>query len=117
MIYTKYMTEIARRKENLVAKSVSQRAALVAEFGGWQKPIDVIDHGIAAARFLKSHPLPVATAMVVVAVLGRRKLLRWAGQGLVVWRAWRTVRELVAELNTAPRQGHAGRISAHRSSV
>ena len=117
MMYTERLTEIARRKENLVAKSVSQRAALVAKLGAWQKPIDVIDHGIAAARFLKSHPLPVAAAMVIIAVLGRRKLLRWAGQGLVVWRAWRTVRELVAGLNAAPRQGHAGRISAHRSSV
>ena len=117
MIYTKRLTEIARRKESLVARCGSQRAALAAEFGAWQKPIDVIDHGIAAARFLKSHPLLMAAAMVVVAVLGRRKLVRWAGQGLVVWRAWRTVQELVAGLNAAPHRGRAGRISAHRSSV
>ena len=117
MIYTERLTEIARRRESLVAKSGRERAALIAELGVWQKPIDVISQGVAAARFLKSHPVLVAAAVVVVAALGRRKLLRWAGQGLVVWRAWRTVQGLVAELNAAPHRERAGRMSPHRSSA
>lgn len=117
MIYTERLTEIARRKESLVAKSGRERAALAAGFGVWQKPIDVIERGVAAARFLRSHPLLVAAAIVVVAVLGRRKLLRWAGRGLVAWRAWRTLQGLVSELNAAPHPQHAGRMSPHRSSA
>jgi hypothetical protein len=116
-MYTERLTEIARRKESLVAKSGRERAALVSEFGVWQKPVDVIEQGLAAARFLKSHPLLVVAAMVVVAALGRRKLLRWAGQGLVAWRAWRTLRDVVSEFNAAPHRQHAGRMSPHRSSA
>ena len=117
MIYTERLTEIARRKESLVAKSGRERAALASEFGVWQKPIAVIEQGLAAARFLKSHPLLVAAAVVVVAALGRRKLPRWAGRALMVWRAWGALQDLVPELKAAPQRGHAGRMSPHRSSA
>lgn len=99
MIYTERLIEIARRKESLIAASARARAGLAAEFRAWQRPIDVIDHGIAAGRFLKAHPVAVGLTAVVVAVLGRRSLLRWAGRGLVVWRSWRALQTLARSLN------------------
>lgn len=91
MIYGERLTEIARRKEGLIARAARERAVIAAEFGAWHKPIDVLDRGIAAARFLKAHPVLVAAALAVAAVLGRRSLLRWVGRGLVVWRGWRAL--------------------------
>ena len=117
MIYTERLNEIARRREGLIATSARERAALAAEFDDWQKPIDAIDHGVAAVRFLKAHPILVTGAIVIVAALGRRHLVRWAGRGLIVWRTWRALQQLMPALNAAPRQRHAGRMSSHRSSA
>lgn len=92
------MAEIARRKERLVAACARERAGLGEALAAWQVPIAAVDRGISATRFLAAHPVAVAAGLVIVAVLGRRGLLRWAGRGLVVWRAWRTVRALVGTL-------------------
>jgi len=99
MIYTERLTEIGRRKQSLIAASARQRAMLAAELRAWQKPIGMIDRGIAAARFLKAHPALVAAAVVVAGVLGRRGLLRWAGRGVVVWRSWRALQTVVRSLS------------------
>jgi hypothetical protein len=88
MIYTERLIEIAHRKERLIATAAQQRAVIADAFRSWQKPIDVIDRGVVATRYLKAHPLLVAVSIIVVAVLGRRSLLRWVGRGLFVWRSW-----------------------------
>ena len=49
----------------------------------------MIDRAVAGVRVLRSHPALVGGAVLVAAVLGRRRLFRWAGKGLVTWRAWR----------------------------
>jgi hypothetical protein len=99
MIYTERLSEIARRKERLIAASARQRAVLAAELGAWQKPIEVIDRSIAGMRFMKAHPALMLTGLMVVAVLGRRSLLRWAGRGLLVWRGWRALQVLARGLS------------------
>jgi hypothetical protein len=99
MIYTDRLIEVARRKESLIAASARQRAMLAAELRAWQKPIGMIDRGIAATRFLKAHPALVAAGVVVAGVLGRRSLLRWVGRGVVVWRSWRALQTVVRRLN------------------
>jgi hypothetical protein len=99
MIYTDRLIEVARRKESLIAASARQRAMLAAELRAWQKPIGMIDRGIAATRFLKAHPALVAAGVMVAGVLGRRSLLRWVGRGVVVWRSWRALQTVVRRLN------------------
>jgi hypothetical protein len=99
MIYTERLSEIARRKERLIAASARQLAGLAAELGAWQKPFEVIDRSIAGMRFMKAHPALMLTGLMVVAVLGRRSLLRWAGRGLLVWRGWRALQVLARGLS------------------
>ncbi|MBI4195022.1 MAG: hypothetical protein HY526_08090 [Betaproteobacteria bacterium] len=83
--------EFARRKERLIARAARQRLVIGDAVGHWRKPIAVIDRGIAFARFLRSHPLLVAAGIAVAAALGRGRFMRWAGRGLFVWRAWRSL--------------------------
>lgn len=99
MIYTARLTEIARRKERIVASIGREREMISAEFRAWQKPLEVLDRGIAATRFLRAHPVLVAAAIALAAILGRHSLLRWAGRGLVVWRSWRALQTWVRALN------------------
>ena len=84
-------TELARRRERLIARAAQQRAGIATAFQRWEKPAGVLDQGITAARFLKSHPLLLAAVVAVAVVLGRRNLLAWAGRGFVAWRTWRSV--------------------------
>lgn len=98
MKYGDRMTRLARRKGRLIAASTRQRAELAAELAAWRAPVAVLERGIAAARFVTAHPVIVAAAIATVAVLGRRRLLRWAGRALLVWRSWRTLRTLAGTL-------------------
>jgi hypothetical protein len=83
------MTELARRKAGLAARCESERVAIAVGYRRWQEPARLIDRGVAALRVLQAHPVLVGAAVLVAAVLGRRRLFRWVGRGLVAWRAWR----------------------------
>lgn len=90
-MFTDDLIELARRKERLIARSEQQRIVISVACLRLQKPLGVVDRGIAIARFLKANPLVLAAGVVAAAIVGRSNLLRWVGRGLVVWRAWRSV--------------------------
>jgi len=85
------LIEIARRKERLIARGESQRAAIGASFRQLQGPIGVIDRGLAVVRYLRAHPALVGVAVAAVVVLRGRGLLSMASRGLAVWRTWRAL--------------------------
>jgi hypothetical protein len=90
-MFTDDLIELARRKERLIARNELQRMVISAACLQWQKPLGVIDRGIAIAHYLKAHPLVLGTGVAVAAIVSPRILLRWAGRGLFVWRAWRSL--------------------------
>jgi hypothetical protein len=98
MIYSARSGELASRKARLAAECARQRLVLADELGDWQARLRAVDRGIAAARFLKAHPVAIAAVVGLVAIVGRRQLLRWAGRGLLVWRSLQTVRTLLRTL-------------------
>ncbi|MGQ0522507.1 MAG: YqjK family protein [Betaproteobacteria bacterium] len=98
MIYTERYNQIARKRAQLIADCAHQRAALADELGAWQTPVRTLDRGLAVMRFLQAYPLAAVTAVGVVAVLSRRRLLTWASRALLVWRGWQTVRALLHSL-------------------
>jgi hypothetical protein len=85
------LTEIARRKERLIARAGSERAVIGASILQLQGPIGIADRGLKIARFLRAHPLLVVTAIAAVAAIGRRSLIPLAGSAISVWRIWRSV--------------------------
>ena len=99
MNFTERMIELARRKERLIGRAEGQRGEIAAAIQRWEKPIGVVDRGIAVARFLRAHPLLLAGAAVAAAVLGRRNLVRWLGRGWVTWRTWRALGNWVRRFN------------------
>lgn len=99
MIYTERLNGLARKKAHLIADCARQRRVLADGLSAWQAPMRALDRGIAATRFLQAHPLVVAAVVGLVAVLGRRQVLRWASRGLLVWRGWQAVRMLLHTLN------------------
>ncbi len=85
------LTEIARRKERLIARAEAQRTAIGASFRELERPISIIDRGLGIARFFRGHPLLVAAIVTVVMTFRRRGLLSLAGRALAAWRLWRSV--------------------------
>ncbi len=85
------LIEIARRKERLIARAGSERAVIGASIRQLQGPIGVVDRGLDIVRFLRRHPLLVATVIAAVAAFRRRSLATLAGSVLSVWRIWRSV--------------------------
>lgn len=82
---------LAVRKERLIARSETQRAAIVASLHALEKPLGMLDRGATAVAGLRGHPVLVGAGVAALVVLGRRSLFRWAGRGIMAWRAWRSV--------------------------
>jgi hypothetical protein len=85
-----HLIEFARRKERLIGRAEQQRTVIAAACLQWREPFGIADRGLAIARYLKAHPIVIVVVVSVVAVVGRRNLLRWAGRGWIVWRFWRS---------------------------
>ncbi|MDP2240829.1 MAG: YqjK family protein [Burkholderiales bacterium] len=88
-MFTDSLIELARRKERLIARSGQQRIVISVACLQLQKPLSVVDRGIAIVSYLKAHPLVLAAGVVAAAIIGRRNLPRLIGRGFFVWRAWR----------------------------
>ncbi len=82
---------LAVRKERLIARSDAQRAAIATSLHGLERPLAVLDRGATAVAGLRGHPVLVGAGVAAIVVLGRRSLFRWAGRGIMAWRAWRSV--------------------------
>jgi len=85
------LIEIVRRKERLIARAGAQRAAIGESFRQLRRPIGVVDRGMEAVRFLKAHPLLVASAVALLSVIRRRSLVSLTGSLLTAWRLWPVV--------------------------
>jgi hypothetical protein len=91
MMFAARRMEIARRKERLIALAAVQRTQAANAFRRWEGPAAVIDRGIEAVRYVKSHPLLLGAAVAVLVVAGRRSVFKWVGRGFVAWRAWQSL--------------------------
>jgi hypothetical protein len=90
-MFSDRMLDVALRKERLIARSEGQRTLIAEACRRWREPARVIDRAWAGATYLRAHPALIAIGVAAAMILGRRSLFRWAGRGLVAWRAWRSV--------------------------
>ena len=82
------MLRVMQRRGELLARIAAQRGQ-VAEVGArWQTPLALADRGLAAVRFLRSHPVLVA-GVAALLVIRRRGVTGLARSG---WRAWKVYR-------------------------
>jgi hypothetical protein len=85
------LTEIARRKERLIARGAAQRVAIAEEFYELRQPIEVVERALAVTRFLRAHPVVVAVVVAGLIVFRRRSVLGLLTRGLAAWRMWRAI--------------------------
>ncbi|HEU0189008.1 MAG TPA: YqjK family protein [Gallionella sp.] len=86
------LSAVMQRRGELLASASLQREQLVEIGACLQQPLALADRGVAVARFLRSHPVPVA-AVISVLVIRRRGV---TGAASVVWRVWKRYRYFTA---------------------
>lgn len=95
----KRMAELMRRRQELLARIDMQRGQ-VAEIGRrWETPLAIADQGVAAARFLRSHPVLVA-GVAALLLVRRRGVVGLAKGAWMVWKGYRSIAALSAKLST-----------------
>jgi hypothetical protein len=84
--------DILLKRERLLVQCAVQRDELAALTREFQGPLQVGDRAVAAARYLREHPLVLGAVVAMLAVVQRRGLWKWASRGFMAWRAWRTLK-------------------------
>lgn len=94
----KQMLELMQRRSELLARIASQREQ-AAEIGRrWQTPLALADQGLAAVRFLSSHPAVVASVAALFAIR-RRGVVGLIKGGWRVWKGYRYLKALSERLS------------------
>lgn len=83
-----------QRRGELLARIATQREQMAGIGARWQTPLALADRGLAAVRFVRSHPVPVA-GVVALIVVRRRGVVGLLKGG---WRVWKGYRFLAALL-------------------
>lgn len=80
------LTQIAERRERLVAQAAAQRIALAQNIEPWRVPLARLDQGLAALRFVRKHPATLVVGGILLAALRLRRAGKWLQLGWVTWR-------------------------------
>ena len=83
--------EIRAERARLLARAEVERERVAAQLRAWEAPLALVDRGVAAARCVRRHPEWALGAAIVLGVLRPRRALAWARNGLIAWRAFRSV--------------------------
>jgi len=85
------LTAIARQRAALVTQAAAQRSELGRWLQPWQKPLSLVDRGIALARHVRANPLALAIGVLLLFRLGSGRWSVWAGR---FWTGWQIYQSL-----------------------
>jgi hypothetical protein len=80
------LIELAVRRATLVERAATQRAQLSQALAPWRGSLTVVDQGLAAVRYIGSHPALLVGVVAFLAAARPGLLPRWLRCG---WRVWR----------------------------
>ena len=93
------MLMVKQRRGELLARIAAQREQ-VAQIGTrWQAPLALADQGLVVVRFLRSHPVLVAS-VVALFVIRRRGVVGLMKGGWRVWKGYRFLTALSERLSS-----------------
>ena len=85
------LTQLAERRERLIAQAAAQRMVLAQNIEPWRTPLAIADQGLAALRYLKSRPVWIIGGGILFASLGQGRIGKWLRRG---WMTWQIVNRL-----------------------
>jgi len=81
--------ELSERRAALLLRSAVQRREVAREFEGLEARLQLTDHYLAVGRRIVLHPVVIASAVVVIALLGRGRAFRLLGRAVLLTRGIR----------------------------
>ena len=79
------LIRVAERKASLVSKIGRQRTELAQILEPWHEPLAIVDKGLLAIHYLKSHPVLLVGLAIVSVVLRPKFSTKWFQRGWMVW--------------------------------
>lgn len=92
------LVTLAKKRQHLVEEAQKQRMAVSDQLHAWHKPISMIDYAINMLRYIKHHPVLVASGgSALLSMLKPNGLSLWLQRGLLVWQILNKFRKKAAE--------------------
>jgi hypothetical protein len=89
--------QLSAHHSNLLARCAVQRRQLAESAEEIEHELGRVDRGVAAIRRVLSSPAMICGAVIVAALVGPRRLLRWSTNGLMVYSTARRLLRLRRE--------------------
>jgi hypothetical protein len=77
--------QLAAKHSNLRLRSAVQRRELGATMNDIEHQLSGLDRGLGAAQRLIKHPAVIVGGVALVALVGPKRLVRWASRGALVY--------------------------------
>lgn len=85
------LSQLAERREHLVAQAAAQRTALAQHAAPWRAPLALADRGIETLRTIRRHPAWLLGATLVLVALRPGRAGKWTRFAWVGWQVGRRV--------------------------
>lgn len=79
------LIRLAERRECLIAQSSAQRMALAQNIEPWRGPLARADQGLAALRFIRSHPVWLVGGSILITALRPGRIGKYFQLGWLTW--------------------------------
>ncbi len=80
------LVTLAKKRQRLVEEAQMQRLAVANQLQAWHKPIGMLDYAINMLRYVKQHPVLVASGgSALLSMFKPNALSLWLQRGLLAW--------------------------------
>lgn len=80
------LVTLAKKRQRLVEEAQMQRVVVANQLQAWHKPISMLDYAINMLRYVKQHPILVASGgSALLSMFKPNALSLWLQRGLLAW--------------------------------
>ena len=93
------LVTLAKKRQRLVEEAQMQRVVVANQLQAWHKPISMLDYAINMLRYVKQHPVLVASGgSALLTMFKPNALSLWLQRGLLAWQILSKFRKKAPEL-------------------
>ena len=80
------LVTLAKKRQRLVEEAQMQRVVVANQLQAWHKPISMLDYAMNMLRYVKQHPVLVASGgSALLSMFKPNALSLWLQRGLLAW--------------------------------
>ena len=92
------LIKLAERRAALVARAATQRAELSQAWTALRRPLGMMDQGLMAAGYIRSHAGLLGDVVVFVASLRSWRMAKWLRRVWLLWRMTQAAKRILPSL-------------------